>query len=193
MTSNNFKSNDTKFAVGLMTGTVLDGHIDVALLKSNGERINQFGPYSLEAYDEGVVDILKQTLDAALEWQFNGPEPEIFALAEKLITEQQSAAVLNVLDRVGIKSSEITVVGLHGQSVLHRAAVNDVAGQTRQLGNGQLMADLLGIPVAWDFRSADVAAGGQGAPLAPIYHQALLRHAINEKRLSKNTAVLNLP
>jgi len=190
--SKGIKWDNAKFAIGLMTGTVLDGHIDVALLKSDGENINQFGPFSLEAYDEGVVDMLKQTLDAALEWQFKGPEPEIFAVTEKLISEQQSAAVLNVLHRVGISHNEIGVIGFHGQSVLHRAAANGVAGQTRQLGDGQLMADLLGIPVVWDFRSSDIAAGGQGAPLAPVYHRALLRHADKENRLGKNTAVLNL-
>ena len=192
MNAKHSQNTGDKFAIGLMTGTVLDGHIDVALLKTNGEHINQFGPYSLEAYDEDVVDLLKQTLATALEWQFNGPEPEIFAKAEKLITEQQSTAILNVLDRAGIKPNEIEVIGFHGQSVLHRAAINGVPGQTRQLGDGQLMADLLGIPVAWDFRSADVAAGGQGAPLAPVYHQALLRHAINENRVGKHAAVLNL-
>jgi len=177
--SKSIQWDNDKFAVGLMTGTVLDGHIDVALLKTDGENIYQFGPYALEPYGDGVVTTLKQTLDVALEWQFTGPEPDIFAEAEKLITEQQSAAVLKVLHRVGITPDEVGVIGFHGQSVLHRAASNGVPGQTRQLGDGQLMAERLGIPVVWDFRSSDVAAGGQGAPLAPVYHQALLRHAVN--------------
>ena len=71
--------------------------------------------------------------------------------------------------------ADIGVVGFHGQSVLHRAPQPGRIGATRQLGDGELMHDLLGVPVAYDFRSADVRAGGQGAPLAAIYHQALLR------------------
>lgn len=182
----------SKFAVGLMTGTVLDGYIDVALLKSDGERIEEFGHYSLEPYTEGTVDLLKETLQVALEWQFNGPEPAIFASTEQRITEEQSEAVSTVLGRDGLKPEDISVIGFHGQSVLHRAASNGSSGRTRQLGSGQQMAEHLGIPVAWDFRSADVAAGGQGAPLAPIYHKALLDLALSENKISDNTAILNL-
>ncbi len=181
---------DPVWAVGLMTGTVLDGYIDVALLKTDGERIVEFGPYSLEPYESGIKELLQEALQAALDWQFNGPEPSIFAKAEKLITEHQSIAVLNVLERAGLHANEISVVGFHGQSVLHRASVNGKYGRTRQLGNGQLMTQMLDIPVAWDFRSADVAAGGQGAPLAPVYHRALLQQAAT--KISKKTAVLNL-
>jgi len=178
------------WAVGLMTGTVLDGYIDVALLKTDGERIAEFGPYALEPYDSSVKEVLNETLQVALDWQFSGPEPSIFAKAEKLITEQQSKAVLNVLERAGFSANDINVVGFHGQSVLHRAPVNGEPGRTRQLGDGQLMSQMLSIPVAWDFRSADVVAGGQGAPLAPVYHQALLEQAA--AKLSNRTAVLNL-
>jgi anhydro-N-acetylmuramic acid kinase len=185
-------SINSSWAIGLMTGTVLDGYIDVALLRTDGERIVEFGPYSLEPYDRGVIDVLKETLQAALEWQFNGPEPVIFTEAEKLITEQQSNAVMNVLERAGIGTSEISVVGFHGQSVLHRPPKDGVIGRTRQLGDGLLMSKILGIPVAWDFRSADVAAGGEGAPLAPVYHRALLEHAATASTLREHTAVLNL-
>lgn len=175
-----------------MTGTVLDGHIDVALLKSDGEHIESFGPYSLEPYGVGVVELLKETLQTALEWQFNGPEPAIFAKAEQRVTEEQSSAILNVLQRNGLTPDDISIVGFHGQSVLHRGAQPGVPGKTRQLGNGQQMAKQLGISVAWDFRSSDVASGGQGAPLAPVYHQALLQLAHAEQRLKGNSAILNL-
>jgi anhydro-N-acetylmuramic acid kinase len=87
-----------------------------------------------------------------------------------------------------LKLSDIGVVGFHGQSVLHRAPQPGRIGATRQLGNGRLMHELLGVKVAYDFRSADVRAGGQGAPLAAIYHQALLRGLDT----SGETAVLNL-
>jgi len=186
------KRSESKYSVGLMTGTVLDGYIDVALLKSDGERVYEFGPYSLEPYDKGIVELLQQSLAAALEWQFNGAEPAIFAKVEQLVTEQQTSAVLNVLQRAGLTTSQVSVVGFHGQSVLHRAPSNGQPGRTRQLGDGQLMANKLGVPVAWDFRSADVAAGGQGAPLAPVYHQALLRRGTTEAELGSRVAVLNL-
>lgn len=175
-----------------MTGTVLDGNIDVALLKSDGEHIDSFGPCSLEPYREGIVDLLKETLHTALDWQFRGPEPAIFAEAEQRVTEEQSNAVVNVLQRNGLTSDDISIVGFHGQSVLHKGAQPGIPGRTRQLGNGQQMAAQLGIPVAWDFRSSDVARGGQGTPLAPAYHQALLKLAYSEQRLKNQCAILNL-
>jgi anhydro-N-acetylmuramic acid kinase len=70
------------WAVGLMTGTVLDGNIDVALLKTDGERIETFGAYDLAPYPQSIRDLLEQTLAAARQWNFEGPEPEIFARAE---------------------------------------------------------------------------------------------------------------
>ena len=85
--------------------------------------------------------------------------------------------------------NDIGVVGFHGQSVLHRAPQPGRIGATRQLGDGALIHELLGVPVAYDFRSADVRAGGQGAPLAALYHQALLRLI---GATDGRTAVLNL-
>lgn len=190
--NNNSQSAEAIWSVGLMTGTVLDGYVDVALLKTDGQKIVEFGPFSLEPYDQGVVEVLRQTLNAAREWQFDGPEPAIFAQAEKLITEQQANAVLNVVQRAGIALTDISVVGFHGQSVLHRASLPQQPGRTRQLGDGQQMSEMLGIPVVWDFRSTDVARGGQGAPLAPVYHRALLQHSATHKYVGNGTAVLNL-
>jgi len=183
---------ESSWAVGLMTGTVLDGFIDVALIRTDGERILELGPYSLEPYEHGVIGILKETLQVALEWQFKGPEPRIFAETERLVTEQQATAVANVLKRAAIDIKDVSVVGLHGQSVLHRPPKEGKTGSTRQLGDGSLMSRILRAPVVWDFRSADVAAGGQGAPLAPVYHKALLERAITTQVINDNTAVLNL-
>ena len=91
------------------------------------------------------------------------------------MTRAQSAAVEALVRSAGLSMADIGVVGFHGQSVLHRAPQPGRLGATRQLGDGALMHRLLGCKVAYDFRSADVAAGGQGAPLAAVYHQALLR------------------
>jgi len=177
-----------RWAVGLMTGTVLDGNIDVALLKTDGETIESFGAYALKPYPNEIRALLEETLIAARKWNFDGQEPVIFHAAEEAITRAQSAAVAELVNEAGLSLSDIGVVGFHGQTVLHRGREADRLGATRQLGDGYLMRALLGVPVAFDFRSADVAAGGQGAPLAPIYHSALLKGA----GCTGETAFLNL-
>lgn len=176
------------WSVGLMTGTVLDGAIDVALLKTCGEQVVQFGESALVPYPEATNALLREALAAARAWNFTGPEPEVFARAEAVITEAQSDAVQSVLAAAGLAPREVGVVGFHGQTVLHRAPADGVRGATRQLGDGALMAARLGIPVAYDFRSRDVALGGQGAPLAAVYHRALLAQTEGSQRL----AMLNL-
>lgn len=180
------------WAVGLMTGTVLDGNIDVALLKTDGESIETFGCFALTPYQPETVDLLHDCVEQARAWQFDGPEPVLFADVEKRLTTEQAEAVALLVADAGMTLNAITVVGFHGQTVLHRPPQsqysNSACGQTRQLGDGLLMSQILGVPVVNDFRSADMAAGGQGAPLCPAYHQALL------SRLSSQgeTAVLNL-
>lgn len=176
------------WAVGLMTGTVLDGNIDVALLHTDGERVERFGAYTLAPYDQAVRDLLEETLAEARNWNFEGPEPEIFGRAEDTLTRAQSAAVADLVTDAGLSLSDIGVVGFHGQTVLHRAPQPGRLGATRQLGDGELMAKLLGTKVAYDFRSADVRAGGQGAPLAAAYHSALLKGVAQDG----SAAILNL-
>lgn len=176
------------WAVGLMTGTVLDGNIDVALLRTDGERVADFGAYRLAPYPPGLLELLQRTLEAARAWNFTGPEPAIFMEAEEALTRAQAEAVRELVETRGPGLDRLGIVGFHGQTVLHRAPAPGLPGRTRQLGDGQLMADLLRVPVAFDFRSADVVAGGQGAPLSAIYHAGLLRAA----GFGADTAVLNL-
>ncbi len=176
------------WSVGLMTGTVLDGNIDVALLRTDGERVAEFGAWTLAPYPGWIRNLLEETLIQARAWAFAGPEPEIFAVAELAITQAQSAAVRALVAEAGLRMDEIGAVGFHGQTVLHRAPQPRRPGQTRQLGDGGRMARLLGVPVVHDFRSADMAAGGQGAPLSAAYHRALLLGAGRPG----DTAVLNL-
>jgi anhydro-N-acetylmuramic acid kinase len=176
------------WAVGLMTGTVLDGNIDVALLKTDGEMVETFGAYTLAPYSTEIRRLLEEALHQARGWNFEGPEPAIFREAEKLLTQAQSNAVGALVESAGLRMQDIGVVGFHGQTVLHRAPTKDRLGDTRQLGDGQLMAEILGTKVAFDFRTADIRAGGQGAPLAAIYHTALLR-GVDQ---SGDSAILNL-
>ncbi|GAA0605980.1 anhydro-N-acetylmuramic acid kinase [Paenochrobactrum glaciei] len=176
------------WAVGLMTGTVLDGNVDVALLKTDGETVTEFGAYALKPYPQEIRDLLEETLAQALKWGFDGPEPEIFKTAEEALTRAQSTAVRELVTESGLTMADIGVVGFHGQTVLHRAPTKERLGDTRQLGDGALMSELLGTKVVYDFRTADMRAGGQGAPLSAVYHAALLKGA----DASGETAVLNL-
>ncbi|MBF9044075.1 anhydro-N-acetylmuramic acid kinase [Rhodobacterales bacterium HKCCE4037] len=175
------------WCVGLMTGTVLDGNIDVALLRTDGETISEFGAFAFFPYDAETRTILARCLDEALKWQFQGPEPALFAQAEERITRAQSAAVAALVDQAGLRMADIAAVGFHGQTVLHRAPEPGRNGQTRQLGDGALMARLLGTKVVYDFRSTDMANGGQGAPLSAIFHAAML-----DRIGDPGTAILNL-
>ncbi|ASJ73036.1 anhydro-N-acetylmuramic acid kinase [Granulosicoccus antarcticus] len=176
------------WAVGLMTGTVLDGNIDVALIRTDGRTVEAFGDYALKPYDEQTNQLLQQATMAAQSWQFAEQDPEVFALAERQLTLAQAHAVQQVVEDAGLSMCDIGVVGFHGQTVLHRAPTPTQVGATRQLGDGALMARTLDCTVVHDFRSADVAAGGQGAPLSAIYHQGLLE-SLNA---GTDTAVLNL-
>ncbi len=176
------------WAVGLMTGTVLDGNIDVALIKTDGERVESFGPYALMPYPPSIRTLLEETLAKARVWNFDGPEPVIFREAEEALTRAQSAAVREFVEAQGLTMADIGIVGFHGQTVLHRAPQKGRLGDTRQLGDGELMHSILGTKVAYDFRSADIRAGGQGAPLAAVYHAALL----HEADASGDSAILNL-
>ncbi|GGK26673.1 anhydro-N-acetylmuramic acid kinase [Salinarimonas ramus] len=176
------------WTLGLMTGTVLDGNVDIAALDTDGTRIHAFGPWTLAPYGVDLGDLLRRTLAEARAWNFEGPEPAVFAEAEAALTRAQSAAVNAFLAQSGIAPADVTAIGFHGQTVLHRGPVGGRRGATRQLGDGALMASLTGIDTVYDFRSADVAAGGQGAPLAPVYHAALL----DTIGAGPDSAVLNL-
>jgi anhydro-N-acetylmuramic acid kinase len=176
------------WTIGLMTGTVLDGMIDIAAVRTNGESVEEFGPWMLMPYPEEVRTLIADALTAAQEWGFVGPEPPIFRSAEGALTLAQAEAVQRFLSEVEILPKQVSLIGFHGQTVLHRAPSVVSIGATRQLGDGELMARVTGIDVAYDFRSADMRAGGQGAPLSAAYHRCLLQ------RISAvaDVAVLNL-
>ncbi len=177
-----------RWAIGLMTGTVLDGNIDIALIRSDGEAIDEFGAWTLAAYTPALRALIECSVQAARAWNFEGPEPALFEAATTALTEAQADAVARFLDENRLTAADIEVIGFHGQTVLHRAATAERPGDTRQLGDGRQMARRLGIDVVHDFRTGDVRAGGQGAPLAAVYHVALLRRAST----GQAGAVLNL-
>ncbi|WP_421786835.1 anhydro-N-acetylmuramic acid kinase [Hyphobacterium sp.] len=173
--------------IGLMSGTSLDG-VDAALIETDGGSDIRFGPGAEHPYHPEQRRLLQAAVDAALAWRFDGPEPDAFGPAETALGEAHAAAVAHILAMAGLQAGDIDLVGFHGQTVLHRAPAKDRKGATRQLGDGEALARATGIDVVYDFRSADVAAGGHGAPLATLYHEALFKR----DALPGPVAVLNL-
>lgn len=149
-------------AVGLMSGTSMDG-IDAALIETDGDRHVRPLRFLSVPYDDAMRARLRAAMSAALACQAPGPHPDIDAVARDL-TLAHAGAVRDLLD-----SEHVDVIGFHGQTVAHRPE----RGWTWQIGDGALLAESCRATVVCDFRSADVAAGGQGAPLAPVYHRAL--------------------
>lgn len=159
-------------AIGLMSGTSLDG-VDVAWLRTDGEKIESFGPTGYRPYSAEERALLRAALDAAPRIVRREERPAEVAAAEDLVTRAHAEAVESFLAANGIDRRTVDVVGFHGQTVLHRPRDR----LTVQIGNGGELARALGLPVVYDLRAADGAAGGQGAPLVPVYHRALARLA----------------
>ena len=142
--------------LGMMSGTSLDG-VDAAVLHTDGEVIHSFGPTAYRPYTDTERSVLRAALGR---WP---GEAGVEEAAE--IVETAHAEVI-------ARFSGLDLVGFHGQTLAH-----DPRGRgTHQAGSGAVLALASGRPVVWDFRTSDVALGGQGAPLAPFYHFALARH-----------------
>lgn len=157
--------------LGFMTGTSLDA-IDMAILETDGERITGFGAAGEAAMPEDLRALALDAIAAGRAWRRGEPEPNLFHHLSEEIAKAHHTAASAFLQANGLAWSDIDLIGFHGQTVMHEAPKDGVAGRTRQLGDGALLARLTGRRVAFDFRTADVMAGGQGAPLAPIYHVA---------------------
>jgi anhydro-N-acetylmuramic acid kinase len=165
-------STNLRHALGLMSGTSLDG-IDVAALASDGQRHVIAGPALTVPYPDAFRERLRAVLGSVR------PSREIAAV-EAALTRLHADAVAQF--RARHPAVAIDLIGFHGHTILHRPAER----RTWQIGDGALLARLIGVDVVADFRSADVAAGGEGAPLAPLYHAALAAE------MAKPVAILNL-
>jgi len=162
-------------AIGLMSGTSLDG-IDAAVIETDGDGISAFGNRLCVPYPKEFRDTLRQLL---------GCKPAELSNIRSVIddlTMRHADAVKLLLQQSGLTADEIGVVGFHGQTLFH----DPDQALTCQIGDGGLLAKTIGIPVVNDFRSADVAAGGEGAPLVPVFHVALARN------LERPVAFLNI-
>ena len=169
-----------EFYVGLMSGTSLDG-VDAVLAEFVDDKPRLAGNTHL-AFDTG----LRRELLA-----LNSPaenEIERAALAGNALAEKYAAAVAAVLASAKTPAAEVRAIGCHGQTVRHRPQ----RGYTTQLGNAALLAELTGIRVVADFRVRDIAAGGQGAPLAPAFHAAVFAHGAEDRAVVNLGGIANL-
>ncbi|MEP5730018.1 MAG: anhydro-N-acetylmuramic acid kinase [Sulfitobacter sp.] len=143
-------------ALGAMSGTSLDG-VDAAVLVTDGHDIFDFGQTAYRAYSQEERSVLASALGL-----WHGPEVQA---AAKVV----EAAHLDLMREM----ESVDLIGFHGQTLAHAPRMQG----TLQVGDGALLADQLGCPLVWDFRSADVEMGGEGAPLAPFFHHACARFA----------------
>jgi anhydro-N-acetylmuramic acid kinase len=170
-------------ALGLMSGTSMDG-VDLALVETDGGAVVRFGPTGFRPYEPGDRSLLRVALAEAAGLADRDARPGALAAAETCVTERHREAVESFLAAQNIDRRSIDIVGFHGQTVVHRPQQR----LTVQIGDGAALARALDMKVAYDFRADDVAAGGQGAPLVPIFHRALAAHA----GLSGPLVVLNV-
>ncbi|MEO1397777.1 MAG: anhydro-N-acetylmuramic acid kinase [Pseudomonadota bacterium] len=160
-----------KTALGLMSGTSMDG-IDLALVRTDGEAAIEFGPVMSVDYPAAFRRSIEVGLKDALKIKTatdRMQRPGRLAQLEHDITLAHADAVVSFLKREALSPDDIDLLGFHGQTVLHRPK----QGLTVQLGDGSQLASLTGIATVFDMRARDMELGGQGAPLVPVFHQAL--------------------
>jgi len=165
-------------AIGLMSGTSMDG-IDAALIKTDGQSVIEFGASLTVPYDDAFKISLRSILGPV------GRAAPGVTDVERRLTILHADAVKSLLARAGLEAADVDVVGFHGHTIHHDPG----NAMTVQLGEGALLADWLGLLVVSDFRSQDVAAGGEGAPLVPVFHAALVR---SNTEVKLPAAVLNI-
>ena len=155
------------WALGLMSGTSLDG-IDVAAIQTDGLSDITYGPTLTIPYSEELQASIRSILGATK------PSPKIMEI-ERHITECHGEAISLFLKTHDLSKESIDCVGFHGQTILHQSPKKFPQGRTWQIGDGQCLADLTGLKIIGKLRDNDVAHGGEGAPLVPIFHQALCK------------------
>jgi anhydro-N-acetylmuramic acid kinase len=168
-------TDDSILALGLMSGTSRDG-IDAALITTDGAARLQCGAALTQAFSPEFRARLASVMGERGSAQ--GPVAEV----ERELTLLHAQAVEALLEASGTPRAAVGLIGFHGQTILHAPERR----RTWQIGDGALLAELTGIDVVNDFRSADVAQGGQGAPLVPLYHAAMTA------ALPRPLAVLNI-
>lgn len=178
-----------KCAIGLMSGTSLDG-IDASLLFTDGQEIQPKPidpPHFVHMpYDDAFKNKLRKVIAKVATRKKRGKVSKEILEIEEELTKRHAEAVNYLLAVAKIKAEQVDVIGFHGHTILHRPE----AQWTWQLGDGALLAKITGIDVVNDFRSEDMRCGGEGAPLLPIYHQAMLKGRVMPS--AHTLAILNI-
>lgn len=169
-------------AIGMMSGTSMDG-IDIALIETDGEAAVTRRFAGSRQYTASEREGLAAAMVEASRMLDRDERPGTLGRIEQQLTELHAQLVQDFLAQNGVDAASVDVIGFHGQTVLHRAQER----LTVQLGDGALLARLTGVPVVYDMRAADIAAGGQGAPLASAYHRAFAA-----KLSERPVAILNI-
>lgn len=151
-------------AIGLMSGTSIDG-VDAAIIRTDGKRITEFGNHLTIPYEKEFRAKLKDVV-----FKKGRVHRDLIEELERELTIKHAEAVDTVLKKSTFSRTEIDVIGFHGHTLDHRPFDRF----TWQIGDGRLLAELTRINVVNDFRKADVENGGQGAPLMPVYHKAVI-------------------
>lgn len=168
----------TQCYIGVMSGSSLDG-IDVALTDFTSEQCKVISTH-FQAYPDSIKEAL-------LELHFpSDNELEKSALLANKLAFLYAEAIQTLLEKSSLQPCDIIAIGCHGQTIRHQPKYDNNIGFTIQLGNNALLAELTSITVVGDFRSRDIAAGGEGAPLVPAFHQAIFSSA------AKNRAIINI-
>lgn len=176
----------TKRAIGMMSGTSMDG-VDAAFIETDGHSIARLGPTAFRPYSDDERSVVAKCMASAIA---AGPDTKKFLQSESvqsvvsLVSSAHTEAVAMLLEKLPANDSGIDVIGFHGQTVIHRPDKE----LTIQLGDAQELANRTGTEVVFDLRQADIKAGGQGAPLVPVYHRALAELA----DLPKPAAIVNI-
>ncbi len=150
------------YFVGLMSGTSLDG-IDAVVLRVDKQHYEIISSQTY-AWPETLKNDLRELIE-------NSDSLDTSLRLDQLCAEQYARASLEIIHKAGLKAADIKAIGSHGQTVRH--SPNTTPAYTLQIGNPNRIAEITGVTTVADFRSRDIAAGGQGAPLAPAFHQAV--------------------
>jgi anhydro-N-acetylmuramic acid kinase len=170
-----------KTAIGLMNGTSMDG-IDAAVIRTDGREFIERGENIYLPYPAETRKIIVAAITAAKNIPDCIDHSGVIGQAEEKLDYWHARAIAELLAKSGLQAEQIDLIGMHGQTILHRPEQN----LSLQLGNADRLAEVTGIDVVYDFRSSDIMAGGQGAPLVPVYHRTLARD------LEKPLAVVNI-
>lgn len=156
-------------ALGLMSGTSLDG-IDAAIIRTDGAAIIETGAARVTPYTPAQKTFARRAIKAAIEGRDSAAEIDE---AKTHLTKANAAAARALMEESGTGADVLDIIGYHGQTILHRPRRSpEGRGRSWQLGDAGLLAELTGVDVAYDFRARDLDEGGEGAPLAPVYHAA---------------------